>query len=93
MAATYDGVIIGAGVMGATAALQLAHAGLGRLLVLEKAPGVGFGSTGKSSAIFRQTYSHYETCLMAHESLAGITVSGPESSVTSSRKTKHFICR
>ncbi|MCZ6472101.1 MAG: FAD-dependent oxidoreductase [SAR324 cluster bacterium] len=69
MVATYDGIIVGAGVMGANTALQLASAGLTRLLMLEKAPGVGFGSTGKSSAIFRQTYSHYETCLMARESL------------------------
>ncbi len=69
MATSYDGIIIGAGVMGATAALQLGSAGLKRLLLLEKAPGAGFGSTGKSSAIFRQTYSHHETCLMAHESL------------------------
>lgn len=69
MANAYDGIIIGAGVMGASAALQLASAGLRNLLVLEKAPGVGFGSTGKSNAIIRQTYSHYETCLMAYEAL------------------------
>ncbi|MCZ6730066.1 MAG: FAD-dependent oxidoreductase, partial [SAR324 cluster bacterium] len=61
MVATYDGIIVGAGVWGANTALQLASAVLTRLLMLEKAPGVGFGSTGKSSAIFRQTYSHYET--------------------------------
>lgn len=69
MAETYEGIIVGAGVMGASAAVQLAAAGLKKLLVLEKAPGAGFGSTGKSNAIFRQTYSHYETCLMAREAL------------------------
>ena len=69
MTTNYDGIVVGAGIMGAMAAMQLAEAGVKRLLVLEKGPGVGFGSTGKSSAIFRQTYSHYETCLMAHESL------------------------
>ena len=67
---SYDGVIIGAGVMGATVAFQLASAGMGRLLLLDKAPGPGFGSTGKSNAIIRETYSHFETCLMAHEALA-----------------------
>ena len=69
MSRSYDGIVVGAGIMGAMAAMQLAEAGVKRLLILEKGPGVGFGSTGKSSAIFRQTYSHYETCLMAHESL------------------------
>jgi sarcosine oxidase subunit beta len=69
MAKTYDGIIIGAGVMGASSAMHLASAGLKNLLVVEKAPGIGFGSTGKSSACVRQTYSNYEVCLMAHESL------------------------
>ncbi|MCZ6627747.1 MAG: FAD-dependent oxidoreductase [SAR324 cluster bacterium] len=69
MAKTYDGIIIGAGVMGASCAMHLASAGLKNLLVLEKGPGVGFGSTGKSSACIRQTYSNYEVCLMAYESL------------------------
>ena len=69
MAKTYDGIIIGAGVMGASTAMQLASAGLKKLLVLEKGPGVGFGSTGKSSACIRQTYSNYEVVLMAYEAL------------------------
>ena len=69
MAATYDGIVIGAGVMGASSALQLAAAGMGRLLVVEKGPGVGSGSTGRSTAIVRQTYSNYEVSLMAHEAL------------------------
>ncbi|MCZ6557190.1 MAG: FAD-dependent oxidoreductase [SAR324 cluster bacterium] len=69
MVQSYDAVVVGAGVMGAMAAMQLASGGMERVLVVEKGPGVGFGSTGKSNAIFRQTYSHFETCLMAHESL------------------------
>jgi glycine/D-amino acid oxidase-like deaminating enzyme len=69
MADSYDAVIIGAGVMGASSALQLAAAGLRRVLVLEKGPGVGSGSTGRSTAIIRQTYSNYEVSLMAHEAL------------------------
>ena len=69
MVKTYDAIIIGAGVMGASTAMHLASAGLKRLLVLEKGPGVGFGSTGKSSACIRQTYSNYEVVLMAYEAL------------------------
>lgn len=69
MAKTYDAIVIGAGVMGASTAMHLASAGLKRLLVLEKGPGVGFGSTGKSSACIRQTYSNYEVVLMAYEAL------------------------
>lgn len=69
MAAAYDGIIIGAGVMGASSALQLAAAGMKKLLVVEKGPGVGSGSTGRSTAIIRQTYSNYEVSLMAHEAL------------------------
>ena len=69
MAKTYDAIVIGAGVMGASTAMHLASAGLKRLLVLEQGPGVGFGSTGKSSACIRQTYSNYEVVLMAYEAL------------------------
>ena len=69
MARTYDGIIIGAGVMGASCAMQLAAGGLRKLLLLEKGPGVGSGSTGKSSACIRQTYRNYEVCLMAYEAL------------------------
>ncbi len=69
VAKAYDGIIIGAGVMGASSAMHLAVAGMKRLLLLEKGPGVGSGSTGKSSACIRQTYSHYEVCLMAYEAL------------------------
>ena len=69
MASAYDGIIIGAGVMGASSAMHLASAGMKRLLLLEKGSGVGSGSTGKSSACIRQTYSHAEVCLMAYEAL------------------------
>ncbi|MEE8433460.1 MAG: FAD-dependent oxidoreductase [bacterium] len=64
-----DAVIVGAGVMGASCALHLASAGLRKLLVVEKGPGVGSGSTGRSTAIIRQTYSNFEVSLMAKEAL------------------------
>ena len=65
----YDAVIAGAGVMGASSALHLASAGLRRVLVVEKGPGVGSGSTGRSTAVVRQTYSNFEVSLMAREAL------------------------
>ncbi len=69
MAQTYDAIVIGAGVMGASSAMHLTGAGLKRVLVLEKAPGVGFGSTGRSTACIRQTYSHVEMTRMTFEAL------------------------
>ena len=63
-----DAVVVGAGVMGASTAMHLASVGL-KVLLLEKAPGPGFGSTGKSVAGIRQTYSHFEMTLLAREAL------------------------
>lgn len=67
MTKTYDAIIIGAGIMGLSTALQLAHRGL-RVAVFEK-EGLGAGSTGKSSAIIRQHYSNRLTARMALHSL------------------------
>jgi glycine/D-amino acid oxidase-like deaminating enzyme len=51
-----DVVVIGAGVIGSSIALELARAGH-RVIVLERAPGAGQGSTSASSAIVRFNYS------------------------------------
>ena len=67
MALTFDAVIIGAGIMGCSTALQLAKRGL-KVAVLEK-QSVGAGSTGKSSAIIRQHYSNELTARLALRSL------------------------
>lgn len=67
MAQTYDVIIIGAGIMGCTAALELAQRGL-RVALLDKKH-VGEGPTGKSSAIVRQHYSNEITARMALYSL------------------------
>jgi len=63
----FDVVIIGAGIMGCSAAFQLAQRGL-KVAVVEK-KGIGAGSTGSSSAIIRQHYSNELTARMAHHSL------------------------
>ncbi len=51
-----DVVVIGAGVIGSSIALELARAGR-RVTVLDRAPGAGQGSTSASSAIVRFNFS------------------------------------
>ena len=67
MGQTYDIIIIGAGIMGCSTALELSKRGL-KVAVLEKST-IGTGSTGKSSAIIRQHYSNEVTARMALHSL------------------------
>ena len=68
MSGTVDAVVIGGGIMGGWIALELAEAGVGEILLIEKRyPGAG--STGKSGAILRQHYSHHTSIAMARHSL------------------------
>jgi sarcosine oxidase, subunit beta len=53
-----DVVVIGGGVVGASIALEVARHGLGRVVLVDKAPGPGEGSTGASSSICRTRYTH-----------------------------------
>ena len=62
-----DVVVIGGGIMGTSAAFQLARRGL-KVTLVEKSF-LGGGSTGKSSAIVRQHYSNALTARMALYSL------------------------
>ncbi len=59
-------VVIGAGVIGASVALELARSGYG-VIVLDKGPGVGHGSTSSSSAIVRFNYSTFDAVALAWE--------------------------
>jgi glycine/D-amino acid oxidase-like deaminating enzyme len=61
-----DVVVVGAGVIGAAISLELARAGQ-RVLVVDKGPGVGFGSTSASSAIVRFHYSTFTGVAAAWE--------------------------
>ncbi len=67
VSATADVVVIGGGITGTSAAYQLALRGLGVVLVEKRF--LGAGSSGKSSAIIRQHYSHEITARMALYSL------------------------
>jgi len=62
-----DVVIIGGGVTGTSAALQLSSRGLRVILVEKKF--LAAGSTGRSSAVIRQHYSNEITARMAKYSL------------------------
>ncbi len=67
MTRTADAVVVGAGVIGSAVALELARSGR-QVLVVDKAGGVGHGSTSASSAIVRFTYSTFDAVALAWES-------------------------
>ena len=66
MAKQYDALIIGAGIIGACTAYELAKKGW-KTLSVDKLPEAGYGSTSGSCAIIRTYYSAYETCALAYE--------------------------
>ena len=57
MTQTADVVVVGAGVVGCSAAYHMAAAGAGTVLVLERADAVGTGSTGACAGGFRFQFS------------------------------------
>ena len=61
-----DAVVIGAGVIGASVALELARGGRS-VIVVDKGPAAGAGSTSASSAIIRFSYSTRDAILTAWE--------------------------
>lgn len=66
---TADVVIIGAGIIGLSAAFQLARRCSLRIVVLEKGRSLGEGSTGASSAVCRFRYSHGEMVELARDGI------------------------
>ena len=67
MAERYDAIIIGAGIIGACTAYELARRGW-RTLNLDRLPAAGYGSTGSSCAIIRTYYSTLDGSAFAYES-------------------------
>ena len=61
--------MVGAGVVGASAAYHLAAAGAGRVLVLERADHVAAGSTGASAGGFRY---HFSSAINVRLTLASV---------------------
>ena len=66
MSERYDGIIIGAGIIGACTAFELAKRGW-RTLNVDKLPAAGYGSTGSSCAIIRTHYSTLDGSALAYE--------------------------
>ncbi len=66
MPKSYDAIIIGAGVIGACTAYEMAKKGW-KTLSIDKLPEAGYGSTSGSCAIIRTYYSAFETCALAYE--------------------------
>ena len=69
MATDADAVVIGAGIIGAAVALELARSGR-RVLCVDKGPAPGAGSTSASSSIIRFSYSTIDAVLTAWEAAA-----------------------
>jgi sarcosine oxidase subunit beta len=67
MAKAYDAIVIGAGVIGASAALALSRNGH-KTLCIDKLPASGYGSTSGSCAIVRPFYSTVDGSALAYES-------------------------
>lgn len=67
--AAADVVVVGAGVVGAAAALELRKAGFS-VIVVDKAGGPGHGTTSASSAIVRFNYSTFDGVATSWESRA-----------------------
>jgi sarcosine oxidase, subunit beta len=63
---SFDAVIIGAGVIGAAIAYELAKRGY-RTLNLDKLPAAGYGSTSNSCSIVRAHYSSRDGVAMGYE--------------------------
>jgi sarcosine oxidase subunit beta len=57
MPETADVAVVGGGIVGCAAAYELAVAGAGRVVLLERAQGVGLGSTGACAGGFRRQFT------------------------------------
>ena len=66
---TADVVVVGGGVVGASAAYPLAAGGAGSVLLLERASMLGTGSTGKCAGGFRHQFSSPVNILLSIESI------------------------
>ena len=64
-----DAVVIGAGVIGSSVALELSRSGRS-VVVVDKGPAAGAGSTSSSSSIIRFSYSTLDSVLTAWEAAA-----------------------
>lgn len=69
MASTSDVVVIGGGVVGTSIAFHLARLGAGSVTLLERAPQLAAGATGRSGAVVRTHYTNAPEAAMAWAAL------------------------
>ena len=70
MQPTADVVIIGGGCMGASVAYHLATRGVTDVILVEREPQLGMGSTGRNAGGFRHQFSHPANIALSKESIA-----------------------
>ncbi|HUE89640.1 MAG TPA: FAD-binding oxidoreductase [Vicinamibacterales bacterium] len=70
MKTTADVVIVGGGCMGASVAYYLAERGITDVVLLEREPQLGTGSTGRNAGGFRHQFSHPANIELSRESIA-----------------------
>jgi len=71
--ATADVIVVGAGIVGCAAAYELAIAGAGRVLVLDRLGGAGEGSTGACAGGFRHQFTSEVNIRLSQASTPMIT--------------------
>ncbi|MDG6964981.1 MAG: FAD-binding oxidoreductase [Nitrososphaerota archaeon] len=70
MPARYDVVVVGAGIMGVASAYHLQNENPGKkILVVDRYGGAGQGNTGRSNAMFRNTFSSSDNQVLADSSI------------------------
>ena len=67
--ATFDVVIVGGGCMGASVAYHLSRRGLTNVVLLEREPALGTGSTGRNAGGVRHQFSHEANVRLSIESI------------------------
>ena len=70
MKQTADVVIVGGGCMGASVAYHLAQRDITNVVLIEREPQLGTGSTGRNAGGFRHQFSHPANIEMSRESIA-----------------------
>src|ERR1044072_5369578 len=68
MPEVYDAIVVGAGISGTGTAYHLKKAGMKRVLLIDREPGVANGPTRESAAVVRMHYSEPVLVRMAMES-------------------------
>ena len=72
MTSSADAVIVGGGCMGASVAFHLARRGMTRVVLVEREPQLGTGSTGRNAGGVRHQFSHEANIRLSIESIRAL---------------------